>query len=220
MDGSIRALRSALDASGVISEIIIVDDGSTDRTGPFADVLANNLAGVRAFHQQNQGIGGAFRTGVSLSNGDYVMLWPADMPATADDLRVYTRYLGTVDVIVGCRRSRAGYNSLMLLNAWMYPKLVGMLFGLKIRDVNWIHVYRRSTFLNVRLSQQGIPMLAEALVRLRDAGASFVEVDVDMRERDGGIASASRLRVMWRTLSGLLTFWYRRRQEISGTRKI
>ncbi|HTL67698.1 MAG TPA: glycosyltransferase family 2 protein [Lacunisphaera sp.] len=207
LEGGVRQLHGALATLGVPAQIIIVNDGSRDGTAAIADRLAAGLPGVAAVHQANQGIGGAFRTGVQRAVGDYLILWPADMPAAAADLAPYTSQFGRADVIVGVRRSRRGYNPLMRFNAWLYPKLVALLFGLRLRDVNWIHAYRRELFTRVTLTQRGIPMLVEALVRLRDLGATFVEVDVDMKPRLGGVASASRFKVMWRTLTGLFAFW-------------
>jgi len=211
--GCVRQLHAALAALHVPAEIIVVNDGSRDRTAEIADGLARDLPGVVAVHQANQGIGGAFRTGVQCATGDYLILWPADMPAEPADLAPYTAQFGRADVIVGVRQARLGYNPLMRFNAWLYPKLVATLFGLPLRDVNWIHAYRRELFARVRLTQRGIPMLVEALVRLRDLGGTFVEVDVVMKERLGGVASASRLKVMWRTLTGLFSFWKLWRQE-------
>lgn len=213
LDGCVRRLHGALASLRVPAEIIIVNDGSRDRTREIADRLATELPGVIALHQVNQGIGGAFRTGTTRATGDYLILWPADMPAEPADLAPYTAQFGRADVIVGVRQQRLGYNPLMRFNAWLYPKLVATLFGLRLRDVNWIHAYRRSLFARITLTQRGIPMLVEALVRLRDLGATFVEVDVQMKVRLGGVASASRLRVMWRTLTGLLAFWNLRRRE-------
>jgi hypothetical protein len=120
--------------------------------------------------------------------------------------------LGRADVLVGCRLRREGYNPLMRFNAWLYPWLVRALFGLRLRDVNWICVYRRDLVEQVVVTQRGIPMLTEILVKLRDLGASFLEVDCRMQPRRVGVPSASRFRVMWRTLTGLLQFWrqYRR----------
>ncbi|HVZ63902.1 MAG TPA: glycosyltransferase family 2 protein [Lacunisphaera sp.] len=207
LDGCVRQLHAALAALAVPAQIIIVNDGSRDRTAEIADRLAAGLPGVLAVHQANQGIGGAFRTGVQRATGEYLILWPADMPAEPADLEPYARQFGRADVIVGVRRARLGYNPLMRFNAWLYPKLVAMLFGLRLRDVNWIHAYRRELFARVTLTQRGIPMLVEALVRLRDLGATFVEVDVAMKQRLGGVASASRFKVMWRTLTGLFAFW-------------
>lgn len=211
--GCVRGLHGALAALGVPAEIVIVDDGSRDRTPEIADALARDLPGVAAVHQANQGIGGAFRTGVQRATGDYLILWPADMPAEPADLQPYAAQFGRADVIVGVRQARLGYNPLMRLNAWLYPRIVATLFGLHLRDVNWIHAYRRELFARITLTQRGIPMLVEALVRLRDLGATFVEVDVVMKQRLGGVASASRFKVMWRTLTGLLAFWRLWRRE-------
>lgn len=213
LDNSIRQLRSALDALGLSAEIIIVNDGSRDGTGAIADRLAAELRGVQVRHQPKQGIGGAFRTGAGCATGEYLILWPADMPAEISDLQPYTTRFGHCDVIVGVRRARVGYNPLMRFNARLYPKLVALLFQLPLRDVNWIHAYRREQFLKIRLTQRGIPMLVEALVRLRDLGATFAEVDVDMKPRLGGVPSASRPRVMWRTLTGVFSFWRAWRNE-------
>jgi hypothetical protein len=86
---------------------------------------------------------------------------------------------GKASVIVGCRRRREGYNPLMLMNAWLYPRIVFGLFGLRLSDVNWICLYNGPMLRDIRLTQSGIPMLTEILVRLRDRGATFLEVDVE-----------------------------------------
>ena len=213
LEATVRSLRTSLDQAGIAAEVIMVDDGSQDATAAIADALAGGLRGVRVHHQRNQGIGGAFLAGAGMAAGEYVMLWPADMPSDRDDLAPYAGKFGAADAIVGCRRRRLGYNPLMRLNAWIYPRLVALLFGLRVRDVNWIHAYRRSALSGIHFTQRGIPMLAEALVRLRDAGATIAEVDVVMRPRLHGVSSASRPGVMWRTLAGLLSFWWRWRRE-------
>ena len=216
LDSTVRRLHAVVSGLNVTYEIIIVDDGSSDGTAAIADRLAATLASTRVHHQTNAGIGGAFRAGAGLASGDYLMLWPADMIPIESDLTPYLTEFGQADAIVGCRSYRAGYNPLMRINAWLYPKLVASLFDLHLRDVNWIHAYRRELFQPLNLTQNGIPMLAETLVRLRDAGATFVEVEVQMRPRTAGVPSAASLRVMARTLQGLLAFWCTWRKESSA----
>jgi glycosyltransferase involved in cell wall biosynthesis len=218
---TVRGLRTALDALGLRAEIVIVNDGSLDATGLIADALAEEDAALVVCHQPNQGLGGALRTGIGVVRGEYVLTWPADMPVERADLAPFAAQLGAADVLVGVRSRRAGYNLLMRFNSWLYPQLVALLFDLRLRDVNWIHLYRTALIRRVNLSQRGIPMLVEALVRLRDLHATFLEVPSEMKPRTAGTASASRFLIMWRTLRGLLAFhrqWNRARRA-SGARR-
>ena len=145
---------------------------------------------------------------------EYVILWPADMPAEPRDLEPFVSRLGLADVIVGVRRRRIDYSALMRFNAWLYPKLIAALFKLTLSDVNWICAYRRSMLVEIPLRRRGIVMLAEILVGIRDRGGTFIEVEVDMKPREGGVASASRFRVMARTLKELsLMTWERHTRE-------
>jgi glycosyltransferase involved in cell wall biosynthesis len=211
--GTIHSLRQTLATLGVAHEVIIVNDGSRDRTGAIADELARNQPGFTICHQENQGLGGALRTGIGRARGHYVLTWPADTPVEREDLAPFVAALETADVLVGVRSKRVGYNPLMLVNSWIYPRLVAALFDLQLRDVNWIHLYRTSFIQRVTLAQRGIPMLVEALVRLRDLGATIREVPCEMKLRTAGVASASRVKIMWRTLRGLFQFWLLWRRE-------
>jgi hypothetical protein len=155
------------------------------------------------------------RTGFAAATGTYVTCCPADFRMTPAEWAPFEAALGRADVIVGCRRRRLGYNLLMRLNARIYPRLVQALFRLRLRDVNWISVYRRELLAGMEITQRGIPMLVEILVKLRDRGATFAEVDCNMQERTVGTPSAARFRVMRRTLLGLLAFrlGYRRGEQ-------
>jgi dolichol-phosphate mannosyltransferase len=202
--------------AGTSFEILVVDDGSRDQTLMVARRIAeahSETIRVQA-HTHNQGFGGALRTGFGKARGQYVTCCPADFAMTADDWRPFESALGQVDVVVGCRVRREGYNVLMKFNSWLYPKLIRVMFGLRLRDVNWISVYRRDLVKRVEITQRGVPMLVEILVKLRDLGATFREVDCQMQPRIVGKASASRFRVMWRTLTGLVGFWRTYRRQI------
>jgi glycosyltransferase involved in cell wall biosynthesis len=208
LPGCVQALRGTLAASDY--EIVIVDDGSKDDTLSVARRLADDdptRTRVLA-HEINQGLGAALRTGFGAARGRYVTCCPADFHTAPEDWAPFAAGLGKADVIVGCRARREGYNPLMRFNAWLYPRLVRALFGLRLRDVNWISVYRSDLVRRVVITQRGIPMLTEILVKLRDLGATFLEVDCRMQPRVVGVPSASRFRVMWRTLTGLFQLWW------------
>jgi glycosyltransferase involved in cell wall biosynthesis len=218
LPGCLAALHATLETFPNPYVIIIVDDGSHDRSLEIARRLASerpDRVSVLA-HERNQGLGAALRTGFAAATADYVTCCPADFPVTPDDWAPFAAALGTADVIVGCRRRREGYNLLMRFNAWLYPKLVAALFGLRLRDVNWICIYRRKLVERVTITQSGIPMLTEILVKLRDEGATFREVDCRMRLRTAGTPSAAKLKCMWRTLIGLFAVWYTHHRRMDG----
>jgi glycosyltransferase involved in cell wall biosynthesis len=217
----VRTIYGTLRSREMDFEIVVVDDGSRDQTLAAARKLEQEFPGaVRVeAHGTNQGLGAALRTGFLAAQGEYLTVCPADFLLTLEHWLPFESALGQADVLVGCRQRRAGYNLLMRFNSWLYPYLVSFLFGLRLRDVNWICVYRKNQLCQIDLTQRGIPMLTEMLVKLRDLGATFREVDCQQQARTRGTASASRLSVMWKTLTGLIGFWrqYRRSPRITTT---
>ena len=129
---TVDSVLETLNALQVTHFVVIVNDGSHDGTATIADRLAAKNAQVEVIHQDNKGIGGAFKAGLQRSRGRYVMLWPSDMPCSVEVLKPLLDATGKADVIVGCRRSRAGYSWLMRFNSWLYPMLLRILFGMKL----------------------------------------------------------------------------------------
>jgi glycosyltransferase involved in cell wall biosynthesis len=199
---------------GAPFEIIIVDDGSTDRTAEVCRELAERHPGeVRLErHAKNQGIGAALKTGFSIARFPVLTNCSADTPYRPEDIRPFMAALGRADTIVGVRTSRTGYNALMRFNSWLYVRLVRLFFGLRLRDVNWTCFYRADLIRRIDIREAGIPMLLEVLVALRDMGGTFHEVEVVQPPREGGTPSAARLRVMWQTGLGFFRVWRRRRR--------
>ena len=59
-------------------EIIIINDGSSDRTKEIAESLAKDYANVRVLHQENKGHGGAVNTGIREAKGKYFKVVDSD----------------------------------------------------------------------------------------------------------------------------------------------
>ncbi len=221
LSACVQTLHATLSTLKDAYELILVDDGSSDGTLQVADRLEREYPGIVRIcaHPTHQGLGAALQTGFAAARGEFVGCCPADFRITPEIWAPFHRALGTADVLVGCRPKRVGYNPLMRLNAWLYLHLVRLLFHLTLRDVNWICAYRRSLLRQIPITQKGIPMLAEILIRLRDLGATFIEVDCPMQSRRAGTPSAARFPVMVHTLTGLLRFWIAYRRSSTSQRR-
>lgn len=73
-----KCIRSALNQTYKNIEVVVVDDGSTDRTGQICDKLAQEDNRLVVVHQQNTGIGGAYNKCLDTATGDYVMSVDSD----------------------------------------------------------------------------------------------------------------------------------------------
>jgi len=96
-------LRRVLDSKWV-TEVVIVDDGSTDGTREVLEGIADERVQV-VFHERNQGKGAALRTGFAKASGEYVIVQDADLEYDPDEYGLVLEPLesGLADVVYGSR---------------------------------------------------------------------------------------------------------------------
>jgi glycosyltransferase involved in cell wall biosynthesis len=212
--GAILENRKVLSESFARFEIIVVDDGSRDATLRAIEEAASGVPEMRWHSQKNGGFGSAVRRGIGLARMDYVMFAPVDSPLTRDVLDAFLAHLGEADVLVSYRVSREGYSPRMKANSSVYHFLISALFGLSLKDYNWIHMYKRAMFdHDVQIENGGIFMLAEVLIKAHRKGYTFSEFPVAMRARQDGSATAASFTAAWRTARDMLEFYWRTRKS-------
>lgn len=212
--GAIQENLKVLAESFACFEIIAVDDGSRDGTLRLIEQSAAGIPEVKWTSQPNGGFGSAVRRGIGLARMDYVMFAPVDSPLTREVLDAFLSHMGEADVLVSYRVSREGYSPRMKLNSSVYHFLISALFGLSLKDYNWIHMYKRSMFENdVRIENGGIFMLAEVLIKAHRKGYTFSEFPVAMRARQDGNATAASFKAAWRTARDMVEFFWRTRKS-------
>jgi glycosyltransferase involved in cell wall biosynthesis len=198
-----------LDAYKCNYELIIVNDGSSDNTLALLHANFKNNISVRILsNPQNQGFGGAVRTGIELATKDAIIVVPVDSPLEQVMFEAFIQHYDKADVLVSYRTERKGYNAMMKLNSWLYHQLVQCMFGINLVDYNWIHLYKTKPFrqAGIEIESRGIFMLAEVLIKCKAANLSMVEFPVTYYTRTAGIASASKLKVILKTLAELSSF--------------
>lgn len=185
-------------------EIILVDDGSRDRTGELADQLARRHAEVQVVHHaRNRGYGGALRSGLSAARFDWIFYTDGDNQFDLEDLALLVPLVDRFDIVTGYRRDRKD-SAQRKLNAWAFNRLVHTLFALPFRDVDCaFKLYRAEFVRDLPLRSEGALIDVEILARARRRGARIGEVGVGHFPRLHGAATGANLRVIARAFREL-----------------
>jgi glycosyltransferase involved in cell wall biosynthesis len=189
-------------------EVIVVDDGSRDRTGEIADRLALEDVRVRVVHHRpNRGYGGAIRSGLAEARLPYVFFTDGDQQFDLTDLERLVPLLDRADVVVGYRERRADPPRRLFI-AWVYNTLIRIMFRAPFRDVDCaFKLFRRSVFGRVpleRVRSNGAFFSPELLLVLRAAGVRIEQVGVRHFPRRTGEEKGATLRVVLRAIRDLL----------------
>jgi len=197
---------------------LVVDDGSTDATPRIVAEYAARDPRVRLQrHERNMGPGSGFVTGVPLAEKELVIFLPADLAMRLDQLALYLDAIRGSDIVVGVSTARPDYSLLRKIQSRVYILLIKLLFGLKQRQFNYIHMYRRDALLACAPKVPGVFMSVEILVRARDAGLRISEVDIEYVPREHGAASCGKPSVILDTIRDALKFrmsWHGQRKKV------
>jgi len=189
-------------------EVIVVDDGSRDRTPEIADRLAQEDPRVRVVHHpRNRGYGGAVRSGFEASQKAFVFFTDGDRQFRLEDFPKLQERIDGVDAVIGFREKRRDPWR-RVFTAWVYKQLIGLLFGGGIRDVDCaFKLFRREVFARVPLKDvrsNGAFFSAEMLLLQRSRGVRFAEVAVPHYPRTVGQNTGASVKVTLRAIRDLL----------------
>ena len=189
-------------------EIIIVNDGSRDRTREIADRLASEDPKVRAVHhERNQGYGAAVRSGIRACNKEYLFFTDGDGQFDVSQLSTLILLLPGYDGVIGFRLNRQD-PWVRKLNAWAWNRLVRLLFGLKVRDIDCaFKLFHRKVFGEIELESSGAMISTEMLVKIKNKGYRLQEVGVLHSPRLTGKQTGANLGVVLRAFKELLRFY-------------
>jgi len=175
-----------------ISEVIVVDNGSTDRTAEVA-----RQAGARVVPEPQRGYGAACLTGARAAKGNVLVFMDADGSFLADDVPALLAPLhdGTADLVLGSRPlGRIAPGAMpphQRLGNWLATRLLRWLFGLRVTDLGAFRALKRSSLLSLGLVEQTYGWPTEVMVKAARQGWRVTEVPVSYRPRGGGKSKVS-----------------------------
>jgi glycosyltransferase involved in cell wall biosynthesis len=191
-------------------EVIVVNDGSKDRTPEILDELASIYPQVRVVHhEKNRGYGGALRTGFASATREIVFYTDGDAqydPAEMEAL--WRRFDDSVDLVNGYKISRSDPLHRIIIGR-IYHHTVKLLFGLTVRDVDCdFRMMRRSIFDTVHLEKNSGVICLEMMKKITDGGFRIAEVPVHHYHRAYGRSQFFNFKRLYRTAIGVFKLWY------------
>jgi glycosyltransferase involved in cell wall biosynthesis len=186
-------------------EVIIVDDGSSDETGRIADEIARRDGRVKVVHHaHNLGYGAALQSGFKAASKELVFYTDGDGQFDVKEMPPLLGLMERYD-IVSCYRLNRRDSLVRKINGWAWTKLVCLLFGLKVRDIDCaFKLYKRAIFDHVEMSSTGALIDAEILARAARKGYRITQTGVHHYPRTAGVQTGANLRVILRAFKELM----------------
>ena len=209
-----NALRIVLPNVAQDFEIIIVNDGSNDKTGEIADRLAAQDEKIRVVHhERNMGYGAAIRSGISACKKEYVFFTDGDNQFDVSQLSLFVPLVSQCDGVIGFRLNRQD-NFVRKTNAWAWNRLVQWMFGLKAKDIDCaFKLFHRKVFEKIHLESSGAMISTEMLVKMKRNKYRLHEIGVLHSPRLAGKQTGANLRVIFKAFNELYRFYLKMREE-------
>ena len=193
-------------------EIVIVNDGSKDKTGKIADSLAKKDKHITVIHHHpNRGYGAAFKSGLYGCKYPWISFIDSDGQF---DFKEISRFIKTqqktsADMVIGYYLGRKVHFT-RKLNSKIWQFIVYLLFGLNVRDIDcgFKLISRKVVDTIPRLeSERGAFISSEFLIKAQKAGFKIVEIGVQHYPRQFGEATGAKLNVIVQSFVDLFRLW-------------
>ena len=206
----VEQLTDALRPSGERFELVLVNDGSSDRTAEVLEQLSHNVPElVAVLLRKNYGQTAAMAAGFDVAQGDVIVSLDGDLQNDPADIPMLLAKLREgYDLVSGWRHQRQDAALQRKLPSRIANRLIGRVTGVKLHDYGCsLKAYRREVLSDMRLYGE-LHRFLPALAFIE--GARITEVKVNHRARQFG-SSKYGIDRTFRVLMDLLTVWFMKR---------
>jgi glycosyltransferase involved in cell wall biosynthesis len=205
LEATVKAVVAALPDPGR-SQLVIVDDGSSDQTLALAHTIVASCpaAVVVVDRATNGGMGQALASGLERATGDVITWIPGDGEYDLGEVLVGLDVLRQSDIVLVRRNSR-GQLGRNIVSTIMYG-LIRVLFGFDARRYCGIFVISRTRWQELTIQSRDVFFTLEVSLRARHRGWKVGYVTAEWRPRRAGRSKVFRPSVLLRNLLELLRF--------------
>ncbi len=178
IEDALRAVTGILEEALSDYEIIVVDDGSQDRTALLAQRLAVGNPKIKVTSNgENKGYGYTFKRGLHLARKSYVTIFPGDNDMSADILKNLIREIDQREELIltypSCVHNRSLFRRLVSKSFVVFMNGV---FGLRLKYYNGAFICETKRVQSLPLKSGGLTVLAECIVRLIQSGCRYKSI--------------------------------------------
>ena len=190
-------------------EIIIVDDGSTDKTYEISASLAKTNPKIKVIHQANGGYGLALRTGIANAKYEWIAYMDSDGQFDFLEMAKFIDQTENVDAVWGYRLQRQDSFLRSIFSAgWNLS--TRLLLDLDLKDINCgFKIFRRDILQKIPplVSTRGAMINPELAIKIKNSGFKISEVGVNHFSRKSGKSTGASLKVIFQSYFELLKLW-------------
>jgi glycosyltransferase involved in cell wall biosynthesis len=217
---AVERVSGVLQTLGIAYEIIVVNDGSRDRTGETVRGLQPRVPHLALVeHFPNRGYGGALKAGFAAAQHDWIAFTPSDNQFDFGEISLLMAQAGQADIVSGFRANRQD-PFIRKVNAFGWNTVVRLLFGYLCRDIDCgFKLFKRDVLAHVHIESNGAMIDTEFLAGARARGYTIADVPVTHLPRVAGHPTGANLKVIVKAFRDLAAFRLRLWRELAAERR-